>query len=138
MTSVAFVLRVLYASAFIFATIENWAAFIQIFPTPYWRLAGMPSFSAVYFYSLLLIDPIVSALLLLRPKIGIVLAGLIVATNVAHNTWLIRHMNASPDSMYWLTIAFLAFYSLTLPVWRGLHRESLSSEMNSFRFEVRQ
>jgi hypothetical protein len=129
MTRAAFIFRVIYASAFIFASIENWTTFVQIFPTRYWDIPSIPLFSAVCFYSLLLIDPVVGALLILRPKLGIVLAGFIVTTNLPHNTWLIWHMNASPDSMYWLTIAFLAFYLVTLhPVWCALQGEAPKTE----------
>src|SRR3954471_644861 len=125
MTSLSFIFRTLYASAFIFATFANWAAFIEFFPTHGWRIPGIPPLSTVYFYSLLLIDPIASVLLILRPKLGVVFAGVIITTNVAHNAWLIRHANVPPDFLYWLTIAFIAFYFLTLyPVWRGFPLEA--------------
>ncbi len=129
MTLASFIVRIFYASAFTFASVENWAAFIESFPTQGWRIEGVPLLSAIYFLSLLLIDPVVGALLLLRPKVGLVLAGVIVSTNVAHNTWLIRYTKSSPDSLYWLTVAFLVFYVLTItPVWRRVHRNAPSPE----------
>lgn len=47
--------------------------------------AGLPWANAAYWSSLTLIDPLVAALLFLRPKFGIVCTPALIISNVAHN-----------------------------------------------------
>lgn len=120
MARFSFIVRVLYAAAFVFAFIDNLSIRVEYFSLYGWRMPGIPLWSDVYFYSLLFIDPLISSLLLVRPRVGLVAAGFVVITNIGHNTWLLRPMSAPPGFMYWLTVGFLVFYLLTVfPVWRG-------------------
>ena len=50
-----------------------------------WDYGGVNSASAWYWTSLTIIDPLVAALLFVRPKIGIPLTVVLVTSNVAHN-----------------------------------------------------
>jgi hypothetical protein len=50
-----------------------------------WDYGGLNPFSAAYQSSLTLIDPLVAALLLIRPKVGIVATVVLIVTNVTHN-----------------------------------------------------
>jgi hypothetical protein len=45
--------------------------------------------SAAYWTSLTLIDPLVAALLFLRPRWGVPVTVLLISTNVLHNLWII-------------------------------------------------
>lgn len=51
----------------------------------FWDYGGVAWASAAYWSSLTLFDPLVAALLFLRPKAGTVGAILLIVTNVAHN-----------------------------------------------------
>ena len=51
----------------------------------FWDYYGSSSASAVYWTSLTLIDPLVAALLLVRPRIGVPAPVFAITTNVTHN-----------------------------------------------------
>lgn len=86
-------------------------------------------FSPFYWSGLTLLDPLVAALLFLRPRAGIVGTVLLIASNVVHNLLVLldwagpqlfwRQFVASPQTL--MQVGFLAFVLATTPsAWRGL------------------
>jgi hypothetical protein len=54
----------------------------------WWDYGGVNWGSALYWSSLTVIDPLVAALLFIRPRAGIFSSVLLIVTNVAHNLWV--------------------------------------------------
>jgi hypothetical protein len=115
------VIRIIYGTAFLIAMAVNVSMAIEYVPALGWRLGDIPIFSCLLWYSLILLDPIVSGLLLVSPKKGLLLAGAVAFSGVAHNTWFMFSFSQPPDALYWLSIGFLVFYAITVvPAWRGV------------------
>ncbi len=93
----------------------------------WWDYHGVAPASAIYWSSLTLLDPLVAALLFLRPRPGIVAAAVLIATNVAHNLAVTAHyappgtFAARAANPFLLSqIAFLLFVAATARMaWRG-------------------
>jgi hypothetical protein len=93
-----------------------------------WDYGGVGWASAVYWSSLTLVDPLVAALLFVRPKAGVVGTVALIATNVVHN--LAVTAERVPDGEFLARvasspfliaqIAFLLFVGATARMaWRG-------------------
>ncbi|MBL9202322.1 MAG: hypothetical protein JNL39_17565 [Opitutaceae bacterium] len=120
MRRLSFILRVIYAVAFIYASVENITALVKDFPTQGWKIEGLSPPSTIYFHSLLVINPTIALLVLARAHVGLIAAGVVVATNIAHNTWLFCHLGAPFDLLYWFSVVFFMFYlSTVIFAWRG-------------------
>jgi hypothetical protein len=89
---------------------------------------GYPLSTRIFWSSLTLLDPLAAALLLVRPRVGLVLAASIIVADVVHNTWILQHLGNAPDAAYWAQIAFLAFLAATMHIaWRrASSRESVA------------
>ncbi len=95
----------------------------------FWDYGGVGWGSAFYWSSLTLIDPIVAALLFVRPKAGIVATILHIVTNVIHNL-TVTAVHAAPGDFllsvasrpFLLTqIGFMIFVGATARIgWRGV------------------
>ena len=94
----------------------------------FWDYGGVGGASAVYWSSLTIIDPLVAALLFVRPKAGIVITILLIVTNVIHN--LIITARWAPEGEFLSRVAsnpfiisqigFMLFVAATARVaWRG-------------------
>src|ERR1700712_445220 len=121
MTKVSLTLRIVYAVCLAGATCVHVALHLQ-----YGVLLGALEaqgfpFSTRVFWSLLtLFDPLAALLLFIRPRIGLVLASLIIVSDVAHNSWIAYRIGGAPDPKYWAQVAFLVFLLATVGVaWRG-------------------
>lgn len=89
----------------------------------FWDYNGSSPASAVYWTSLTFIDPLVAALLLIRPKIGVPATVFVITTNVAHN--LAVTFPSTPDGTYVehlftspLIISQIGFLLFVLATWR--------------------
>ena len=94
----------------------------------WWDYGGVSAASAVYWSSLTILDPLVAALLFLRPRIGIPAAILLIVTNVAHNLAITAHRapdgeflaRAAASPFLLAQIAFMLFVAATARMaWRG-------------------
>lgn len=86
-----------------------------------WDYGGAPMFTRAYWTSLTVLDPLAAVLLLLRPGVGVLLTLGIIASDVAHNTWLMWSGATVSrwSSMYVSQVAFILFVLLTVSrAWR--------------------
>jgi len=97
----------------------------------FWDYHGASLASAVYWSSLTIIDPLVAALLLIRPRIGVPATLAVITTNVVHNLALtatntrdgafLVYVFSSPQLMS--QIGFLLFVIATWRIaWRDVRR----------------
>jgi hypothetical protein len=97
-----------------------------------WDYGGIGWPSAAYWTSLTILDPIAAALLFLRPKVGIVSAILLIATNVIHNLAISARYAPEENLLTLATanpfiisqIGFLLFVGATARIaWKGVDSE---------------
>ena len=89
----------------------------------FWDYEGASQASALYWSSLTLIDPMVAALLFVRPRVGMPATLVLIVTNVAHNLSVITHN--SPEGAY-VSAAFsspqmmsqIGFLIFVIATWR--------------------
>jgi hypothetical protein len=104
----------------------------------FWDYGGLNPISAAYMTGLTLIDPLVAALLFIRPKIGILSTVVLLATNVIHNLATIAYfapagefLTRASNPITLSQIAFLFFVVITSRIaWVGAVRSG--SEEPSF------
>ena len=100
----------------------------------FWDYHGASLASAVYWSSLTIIDPLVAALLLIRPRIGVPATLAVITTNVVHNLALtatntrdgafLVYVFSSPQLMS--QIGFLLFVIATWRIaWRDVRRVNI-------------
>ena len=95
-----------------------------------WDHGGLNPISAAYMTGLTLLDPIVAALLFLRPRAGIVATVVLIVTNVAHNLATTAHFAPAGEFLARAShpitlsqIAFMLFVVATLRMaWLGAVR----------------
>jgi len=121
MTKASLTLRIVYAVCLAGATCVHVATHVQ-----YGVLLGAlesHGYSLVtrlFWSSLTLLDPLAALLMFIRPRAGLALAGAIIVSDVAHNSWVLHHFGMAPDAAYWAQVAFLLFLLATIRVaWRG-------------------
>ena len=94
----------------------------------FWGYHGVGWASAAYWSSLTIFDPIVAALLFVRPKAGIVITVLLIVTNVIHNLVITAHRipegeflsRTASDPFVMSQIGFMLFVAATARMaWRG-------------------
>jgi hypothetical protein len=94
-----------------------------------WDYGGVNAVSAVYWSSLTLFDPLVAALLFVRPKAGITGTVVLIVTNVAHNLAITGHYTPAGQLLERVAsapfmlaqIAFMLFVAATAPIaWNGV------------------
>lgn len=94
-----------------------------------WDYGGVGWASAAYWSSLTIIDPLVAALLFVRPRIGIVATVVLIVTNVVHNLAvtaqnvpegeLLTRAVSSPFLI--IQIGFMIFVGATVRLaWKGV------------------
>lgn len=97
----------------------------------FWDYYGASLASTIYWSSLTFIDPVVAALLFVRPRIGAPATVVVITTNVAHNLALtanytrddapLRYVVSSPQLMS--QIGFLLFVIATWRMaWRNVRK----------------
>ncbi len=82
-------IRSLWAGCLLFAGINHARILLQHGLS--WDYGGFNSVSAAYWTSLTFLDPIVAALLFIRPRFGIAAAVVLIVTNVLHDLATIAH-----------------------------------------------
>jgi hypothetical protein len=113
------VLRAIYAICLLAATCTHIAMLAR--HGLLWDYGGAHLLSRVYWTSLTVLDPLAALLLFVRPRVGLILTVLIIASDVLHNTLVgVPPLNA----MYLSQVAFLLFVASTVYVaWRGVSSE---------------
>jgi hypothetical protein len=118
-----FLIRIAYALCLAGATVNHVRAVLN----RGWFPEQLSPATALYWSSLTFVDPLAAVLLFLRPRVGIALTVMIIASNVSHNVWFIA---AHPQHDAWLKdvtsspfmmsqIAFLLFVAATArTAWR--------------------
>lgn len=91
--------------------------------------SGISTVSRLYWSSLTLLDPLAAVLMFIRPRQGLVLALVIIVSDVAHNSWMLHSSSSAPNWAYWCQVAFLVFLSATIrAAWRGLESNAKPSD----------
>jgi hypothetical protein len=84
-----------------------------------WRYGGMPIGTVIFWTSLTLLDPLVAILLFLKPKPAAIMLMILMASDVANNTWVILKYGGE----VWMVASqwiFLVFILITIGfVWRA-------------------
>lgn len=102
-----------------------------------WDYGGVAWPSAAYWSSLTILDPLVAALLFVRPKVGITSTLVLIVTNVIHNLALTAHH--APDGEFLIAasnpfltsqIGFMIFVLATARLaWKGIGSRSSSQSL---------
>ena len=106
----------------------------------FWNYGGLNPVSAAYQTALTLIDPVVTALLFIRPRAGIVATVVLIVTNVIHNLATTAHfappgefLTRASHPITLSQIGFMFFVAATARIaWRGAAR-GRSGERSSDR-----
>jgi len=114
------VLRAIYAICLLGATCTHVAMLER--HGLLWDYGSAHLLTRVYWTSLTVLDPLAALLLFVRPRVGLILTVLIIASDVLHNTLVgVPQLNA----MYFSQVAFLLFVTSTVYVaWRGVSSEA--------------
>ena len=96
----------------------------------FWDYRGLNPISAAYQTSLTVLDPIVAALLFIRPRVGIVATVFLIVTNVIHNLAVTAHfapvgefLTRASHPITLSQIGFMLFVLATAPIaWLGALR----------------
>jgi hypothetical protein len=121
MTKASLILRSIYAGCLAGATCVHVATHVQYgVLLGALEARGFSPFTRFFWSSLTLLDPLAALLMFVRPRAGLVLTGVVIVSDVAHNSWILDHFVMSPDAAYWAQVAFLLFLFATIRVaWRG-------------------
>jgi hypothetical protein len=122
MTKASLTLRIVYAVCLSGATCVHVTTHVQ-YGVLLGVLEGYGYSSATRFFwsSLTLLDPLAALLLFIRPRAGLALAGAIIISDVAHNSWILQHFGRATDAAYWAQVALLIFLFATISIaWRGV------------------
>ena len=91
----------------------------------FWDYDGAHPASAIYWTLLTVVDPLVAALLFLKPRFGITLTIVLIVTNVIHNLATIAHnvrdgefLERASHSIILSQIGFMVFVLITAPIAR--------------------
>lgn len=122
MQGIGALIRTVYALCLAGATVNHVRAVLA----RGWLPEALPAATALYWDSLTFLDPIAAVLLFVRPKAGIALTILIIASDVAHNLWFIAAhplrgftQDVTSSAFMLSQIAFLLFVAATAPLaWR--------------------
>ena len=83
MTRGSIIIRSIWAACLLIAGLNHARVLIQ--HGLFWDYGGVHPISAAYLTGLTLLDPLVAALLFIRPKAGIIATVILIVTNVIHN-----------------------------------------------------
>ncbi len=126
MQRASLIVRSLWAACLLGGGLNH--ALILLRHGPFWDYGGVGWASAAYWSALTLLDPVVAALLFLRPRIGIAGTVLLVATNVIHNLAITARyapegefLARAGNPVLLSQIGFLLFVAATARVaWKGV------------------
>ncbi len=115
------IIRIVWATCLLLAGINH--ARILLYHGLWWDYGDAHPASAVYWSSLTLVDPLVAALLFVRPRIGVPATLALIATNVIHNLAVTAHQ--SPDGALlrhvassWQMASQIGFLLFAIATWR--------------------
>lgn len=120
------IIRAIWAACLLLAALNHARILLQHGLS--WDYGGVGGPSAAYWTSLTLIDPLVAALLFVRPRIGIPAAVVLIVSNVVHNLAVTARYTpegkfltlAASSPQIISQIAFLLFVAATARMaWRG-------------------
>jgi hypothetical protein len=119
------VVRSVWAACFLVAGLNHARLLFQ--HGLFWDYGGLHPISAAYMTGLTLLDPLVAALLFIRPRIGIVATIVLIVTNVVHNLATTAHfapagefLTRASHPILLSQIAFMLFVAATARIaWRG-------------------
>jgi hypothetical protein len=119
------VVRSVWASCLLIAGLNH--ARLLIHHGLFWDYGGLNRISAAYMTSLTLLDPLIAALLFVRPRFGIIATVVLIVTNVIHNLATIAHfaragefLTRASNPITLSQIAFMFFVAVTCRVaWLG-------------------
>ncbi len=116
-----FSIRLIYTLCLAGATVNHaWTMFQHGLS---WDYGGLPLFVCIFWTALTFVDPIAIALLLAKPRAGVVLTAAIVAADVVVNGWVAA--NFGIDAMAFAAqVAFLVFVAATARIAWGRRRRS--------------
>lgn len=129
MTRGSMIVRSVWATCLLVGGINH--ARILIVNGLFWDYGGVHWASAAYWSSLTILDPLVAALLFVRPRIGIAATILLIVTNVGHNLAVTAHHVPGGEFLARLAaapfllaqIGFLLFVAATArTAWTGAAR----------------
>ncbi len=97
----------------------------------FWDYGGVAWPSAVYLSSLTIVDPLVAALLFVRPRLGIVSTIVLIVTNVIHNLASVAYyapegefLTRASHPIMLSQLGFMLFVAATARIaWKGLESE---------------
>ena len=115
----ALAIRIVYMSCLAVATYNH--AVVLIHHGWGWNYGGMPIGTIVFWTSLTLLDPMVAILLFLKPRPAVIMLVILMASDVANNTWVILRYGGEvwKVAAQWI---FLAFVLTTIDfVWRATY-----------------
>ncbi|WP_176473118.1 hypothetical protein [Sphingomonas lenta] len=119
------IVRSIWAFCLLVATANH--AFILLRHGLFWDYGGVGWASAVYWSGLTVVDPIVAALLFVRPRAGVAGTIALITTNVAHNLAVTARyapegefLNRAAHPIILSQIGFMLFVGATARIaWRG-------------------
>jgi hypothetical protein len=83
------IVRSLWAACLLIAGLNHARLLVQ--HGLFWDYGGLNPTSAAYMISLTLLDPLIAALLFIKPRLGIPATVVLIVTNVIHNLATIAH-----------------------------------------------
>jgi len=130
--SVGAVIRSIWAACLVVAGLNHARILLQ--HGLFWDYHGASLASAIYWSSLTFIDPLVAALLFIRPRIGVPATLVVITTNVVHNIAVtanymrddavLSYVTSSPQLMS--QIGFLLFVIATWRIaWNDVRRSKV-------------
>jgi hypothetical protein len=123
-TRLSLALRLLFAACLLGATVNHVRADIDCgLLCGYGFDAALPS--RIYWSSLTVLDPLAAALLLVRPRAGLWLTFVVIASDVLHNSYYVALANEWTNPFYLSQVGFLVLAAATAPLaWKGLPQKT--------------
>ena len=127
------VVRSVWAACLLIAGLNH--VRVLVLHGPFWNYGGVHPISAAYLTGLTLLDPLVAALLFIKPKVGILATVVLIVTNVIHNLATTAHfapagefLTRASHPIILSQIAFMLFVVATARIaWVGAVRRNLTS-----------
>jgi hypothetical protein len=113
-------LRLVFAACLLGATVNHVRADIDCgLLCGYGFDAALPS--RIYWSALTVLNPLAALLLLLRPRAGLVLTFLIIASDVLNNSYYVASAHQWTNPFYLSQVGFLMLVAASAPLaWKGL------------------
>lgn len=115
------IIRSVWAACFLLAGLNH--ARILLRQGLFWDYHGADPISTVYWTSLTLVDPLVAALLFVRPGIGVPATVVVITTNVVHNLVVTARFMPYAGDLWYVTsnlqiVSQIGFLLFVVATWR--------------------